>query len=71
MKLPTPRWDIGTVLYLRVAAEEGGMLTGYVIRPGGVMSYLITWGDGDEKTHWEVELTSEKVYAGGGETEEG
>ena len=60
MKTPIFRWDLGTILYLKVSPEEGGMLTGYVIRPGGIVGYLITWSDKEEQTHWEIELTEEK-----------
>ncbi len=59
MKMPIARWDVGCVVYLKVAPEEGGMVTGYIVRPNG-LAYLITWGDHEEATHWECELTEEK-----------
>ncbi len=62
IKIPIPRWDIGTILYMKVAPEEGGMLTGYIIRPNS-LGYLVTWGDHEEVTHWECELTDERVYS--------
>ncbi len=71
MKLPIPRWELGTVLYQKVDPETGGMLTGYSIRPGSATSYTITyvisWGDGEERCHWEFELTDEKTYSGSAE----
>ncbi len=63
MKLPTPRWDFGTMLYHRADPETGGIVTGYGIRPGGVISYGVTWEDHEESYHFEIELTEEKTYS--------
>jgi hypothetical protein len=68
MRMPTAKFELGTTVFLRVAPEDAGMVTGYTIRFGPTLTYLITWGDGEERTHWEMELTSERDYTvtGGG-----
>lgn len=59
MKLPTPRWDLSTVLYLKVDGEAAGMLIGYIVRPSS-LTYLVSWAEDGECEHWEMELTEEK-----------
>lgn len=61
---PIPTFPIGSVVYLRVAPEEfRGMVTGYMVRPGGMLIYCITWGeDATEKWHWAMELTEDASY---------
>ncbi len=63
MKMPTPRWEFGTILYQRVDTENGGIVTGYNVRPGGGLTYLLTWGTAEESAHYEFELTDERVYS--------
>jgi hypothetical protein len=61
MRLPTPEYDIGSVIYLVVNAERKGMVTGYLVRAEGILTYLVTWDDPvDEKEHWACELTATK-----------
>lgn len=39
------------------------MVTGYMVRPGGMLIYCITWGeDATEKWHWAMELTEDAGY---------
>lgn len=66
MSKPRPRFALESIVYLRVAPEEGGMVTGIVERPGNVHVYLVTWSDGDEKCHWEAELTNERSFSAAG-----
>lgn len=60
-KLPTPRWPFGTVVYLKVSSESVGMVTGYIVRPGNVLVYLVSWHD-KEDDRWEEELTDERTF---------
>lgn len=60
-KLPTPRWPFGTILYLRVAPEGAGMVTGYLYRPNNTLLYVISWGDKEDE-RWESELTEDKTF---------
>lgn len=60
-KMPTPRWDLGTVLYRKVNTEAGGMLTGYVVRAGSAITYLIAWVEDGELEHFDFELSEDKV----------
>lgn len=68
-KLPVPRWEMGTLLYLRANPESVGMVTGYLYRPGPVLLYVMGWTD-REDDRWEQELTEEKTFAvnSGGES---
>ncbi len=61
MKLPTPRWDFGTLLYRKASSEEGGTLVGYVVRPDGRMTYLVDWAEDGEAEHFEIALSDEKT----------
>jgi len=65
-KIPEPKWDIGTVLYRKVNCEDSGILTGYVIRTGNAITYLVTWADvawaeNGEIEHFSFELQDKKV----------
>lgn len=56
----TPIFDIGEVVGLKinglkVGDQAPGMVTGYLIRPGWI-GYLVTWGAGNETTHYDIEL---------------
>ena len=55
-------FQIGDIVYMKVAPEDAGMVTGYLIRPTGV-SYAVTWADADEKFHFAVELTADKSFS--------
>lgn len=59
--MPTPRWELGTILYRKADATIAGMLTGYVVRFGGAVTYIVAWVEDGEDTHWEIELTDEKA----------
>ncbi len=66
MKLPIPIYDLTSTVYLRINREKKGMVTGLTIRPGGVVLYLVTWGEGvEEKEHWGCELSDEQIYSEG------
>jgi len=54
-------YDIGDVVYHRLADERRrGLVTGVLLRPTG-QSYLITWPDQGESSHYAIELSSEFV----------
>lgn len=60
--LPLPKFPIETPVYLKVDTEGGaGTVTGLLIRPHGLV-YMVTWADGEERQHYEFELTQEKSY---------
>lgn len=62
-KLPIPTYSIGSIVYLRANHEQKGMITGYVVRGGGVILYLVTWGDPITETeHWSCELSDDPVF---------
>lgn len=67
-RLPVPAFNLGQVVYQRVAPEDGGgMITGLLYRPGGTIQYLVSWGvahEGSETQHWEAELTEDKAFEG-------
>lgn len=51
------RFVLGDIVYLKIREErEPGMITGITVRPGTHI-YHITWEDGCEATHYEIELT--------------
>lgn len=52
--------NIGQIVWLKVQPEMKGMITGIIVRSGPSISYLITWNDGEESTHYEIEVTEEK-----------
>lgn len=60
--LPRPRWELGTILYLKANTEEAGMLVGYIIRPNLCITYLVMWPENGEMEHWEMELTEDKNF---------
>jgi hypothetical protein len=68
VKLPTPEYELCSIVYFKVNPEMKGMVTGYTIRPGGVLLYLVTGGEEmEEKECWGCELTEEKGFDTGRE----
>lgn len=55
-------FQIGDIVYMKVAPEDAGMVTGYLVRPTGV-SYAVTWSNANEKYHYAVELTADKSFS--------
>lgn len=56
-------YDLGDVVYLRVRNEAiKGLVTGLIVRPGGVV-YLVVWGqDGRENAHYAMELHDQPEF---------
>lgn len=56
------------MVYPKVAAEaeNAGMVTGYTVRPGGQLVYLLSGADGEERSAYEFELTDEVDYRAAG-----
>lgn len=61
MNLDALKFHLGQTVYLAVNAEQQGMVTGILFRPNG-FAYYVTFADGQERTHYEMELTAEKTY---------
>jgi len=55
-------FQIGDIVYMKVAPEDAGMVTGYEVRPTGV-AYYVTWADAEEQRHFAVELTADKSFS--------
>lgn len=54
-------YDLGAIVYLRIKDErQPGMVTGFTVRQNAVI-YLVSWPDGNERGHYEMELSSEFV----------
>jgi hypothetical protein len=54
-------YDIGEVVYHRLADERcRGLVTGILVRPTG-QSYFVTWPDQGESAHYAFELSLEYV----------
>lgn len=55
-------FHLGQTVYHRLAGEdrEPGIVTGIMIRPGSV-SYLVTWPNRVEQSHYAMELSTEFV----------
>lgn len=52
--------QIGDIVYLRIVQERSpGIVTGYLIRPGGHVIYYVSWDDGCERMHFALELCKE------------
>lgn len=63
MRLPPPAYALGSFVYARTNPEMAGMVTGYVIRPGDTIIYLVTWAEEQEEREcWAIELTNEKGF---------
>lgn len=56
------KFKLGEVVHLVVDDECIGMITGIVYRPNGI-SYMVTWRDAGEATHFTCELTTEKTFS--------
>jgi hypothetical protein len=55
------KFRLGDVVYLKISADPfKGMVTGINIRPGG-QHFTITWEDGRDSDHYEMELTTEYI----------
>lgn len=53
-----PKFSLGDTVFLKIREErEPGMVTGIVIKPDSYLNYCVTWQDGCEHTHYELELT--------------
>jgi hypothetical protein len=51
---------IGDIVYLRVVQERSaGIVTGYAIRPDSTVLYYVSWDDGCERMHYDLELCKE------------
>jgi ribosomal protein L21E len=55
------KFDLGDIVYLKITPEQyKGMVTGISVRPTG-NCYSVTWEDGHESTHYDLELTTEFI----------
>ncbi len=62
MKAESVKFELGQIIYSKIAPELTGQITGILFRPNGVM-YLVTWSDDlEEKYHHEIELTADKSF---------
>jgi len=54
---------IGDTVYHRMDPETKGMVTGFSVRPTGIL-YCVTWSDGvgEECHHYAMELTDAPDY---------
>lgn len=71
MKLTTQvRFPFDTTVYHKMDPEVGGLVTGILLRPEGIL-YLVAWGNdiGNEGQHFAMELTDEQSFGMAGLTE--
>ena len=63
---PKPTYRLGDTVYLKIRADEPGMVTGILQREGCFM-YYVTWAEdpSGEGTHYAMELTDEKSFSNG------
>jgi hypothetical protein len=55
------KFDLGDIVYLKINPEPyKGMVTGINVSPGGNY-YSVTWEDGHESNHYDMELTTEFI----------
>ena len=59
--MPQPVWDIGTMLYRKADTEQAGIVTGYIVRTGNSITYLVAWAEDGELEHFVFELVDEKT----------
>ncbi len=64
IKLPTPAFPYGAHVYMVVNSDYRGQVTGYLLRPNTSISYLVSWSDGEEREHWDYELSTTKMLDG-------
>lgn len=64
-----PAFEIGSTVYPKLdpCTDQAGIVTGHLYRPGGLIIYLVTNAEGEEKERFEIELTDEVTYSTGGE----
>ncbi len=68
MKMPVAKWEIGQLVYLKANTDWSGYVTGFVVRAGSTLQYLVSYpGDGGEQSHFEFELSEDKPYGAIGE----
>ena len=60
-EIDSVKFNHGDIVYLKVNPDEAGMITGILFRPHSI-TYFITWGNANETTHYDVELTKEKAF---------
>ena len=68
--MPKPHFELGSTVYPKLdpCSDQGLVVTGHLYRPGGLLVYLVTNAEGDEKERYEFELTEELTYSTGGES---
>jgi len=55
------KFNLGETVYLMLDRDKSGMITGITFRPSSVM-YLVAWThDFSERSHFDIELTTEKT----------
>lgn len=58
-------FPLGSLVYRRCEPEDCGTVTGHLHRPHNVLHYVVSWGgDSGESAHYELELTSERLFDG-------
>jgi hypothetical protein len=55
------KFAIGELVYLKILPDDPGIVTGILFRPHSQL-YFITWGDLNETTHYDIELTTKKLF---------
>ena len=55
-------FNLGDIVYMMVSPDDPGMVTGIIYRPHGI-SYLVTWGNSSETSHYGIELTNVRGFA--------
>lgn len=62
----SPKYALGSTVYLVVCSSAAGIVTGYQIRPGNVLQYLVSFGTDEgpsEQVCLACELTDERAYS--------
>ncbi len=62
----TPKFALGSTVYLVACESTIGIVTGYTVRPGNVLSYLVSFGTPEgpnEELCLQCELTSERTFS--------
>ncbi len=54
---------LGTEVWLKVDSDAHGIVVGYIVRPAGKVTYLVSFGQGEDSAHYDMELTTERVVA--------